>query len=138
MKDRERNILSLLNERVVSNPFDLFIESDDTYSRFDAQSLEYIAEIKYRHSYYPNPLIEFDKYAFNKLYSEIQNKHFLYVIGYPHQIEVYNISTLDKSSYLYNWEWRTMPYYTEFSNNQNISKFVGYLDHSISLTTIKI
>ena len=62
------------------------------------------------------------------MYSDLFNKKFLYVVGTPNDIYVFNITNLDKSGYNYKWEMREMPKQTEFDKNYNIDKLVGYLD----------
>ena len=77
---------------------------------------------------YDNFIIEFDKYAYNKLYAEMNNRKFLYVVGIEEDVYIFNITNLDKSGYNYNWEMRRMPKQTEFENNWDINKYVGYLE----------
>ena len=132
MKKNEIKIIKALNKYFKDdNP----ILCPNQYHRFDAYNNNYIIEIKYRNKLYKDFLIEFDKYAYNRLYAEINNKKFLYVVGVPeaehlgaYNIYVYNISQLDKSGYKYNWHMREMPKQTEFDKNWNIDKYVGYLE----------
>jgi len=125
MKKNELMIIERLNRYFKD---DKPILCKNQYHRFDAYNNNYIIEIKYRNKEYNNYIIEFDKYSYNVMYSKLFNKKFLYVVGTPNDIYVFNINNLDKSGYNYKWEIREMPKQTEFSDNYNIDKFVGYLD----------
>jgi len=125
MKKNELKVINKLNRCFLD---DKPILCPNQYHRFDAYNDNYIIEIKYRHKMYKDFIIEFDKYAYNRLYAEINDKKFLYVVGVGDDIYVYNITNLDKSGYKYNWHMRTMPKQTEFQNNWDIDKYVGYLE----------
>jgi hypothetical protein len=125
MKKNELVVLKRIN-RYFSN--DRPILCPERYHRFDAYNDSYIIEIKYRNKKYDDYVIEFDKYAYNKLYSELHNKKFLYVVGVEDETYVFNISNLDRSRYNYKWEMRSMPKQTEFDKNYKINKYVGYLE----------
>tara|TARA_Y100000310_G_scaffold164594_1_gene164362 strand:- start:1818 stop:2219 length:402 start_codon:yes stop_codon:yes gene_type:complete len=132
MKDREREILSQIN-----STYDLDLkETVDEYSRFDAENYDYIVEIKKRFTFYKDTLIEFDKYTFNKEYAKLMAKAFIYVVGYDNKVYIFNISKLDASKHNYKWHWKTMPKQTEFSQTEEISKFVGYIDVEKSIDQI--
>jgi len=109
MKENEVKILKSFN-RYLS---DKAILSENEYHRFDAENNNYIVELKYRNAKYNDWIIEFDKYAYNKVYSEINNKIFLYVVGYENYIWIYNITELDNSGYNYKWQNKVMPKQTE-------------------------
>lgn len=140
MKEKERQILARVNEEIFSGSGDYLLELENIYSRFDAENSGYIAEIKYREKYYNETLIEFDKYAFNKLYAQINKKSFLYIVGTGEtdKIDIYNISDLDNSGLWYKWHWRTMPKQTEFNDNQKIKKYVGYIDSELRVARINL
>ena len=125
MKKNELLVLKHLNKHFSE---DKPILCKDEYHRFDAYNNNYIIEIKYRNKEYENYIIEFDKYAYNTMYADLFNKKFLYVVGTPNDIYVFNITNLDKSGYNYKWEMREMPKQTEFDKNYHIDKLVGYLD----------
>ena len=124
MKEQERKILQQMNDSI---NLDL-VEMQYEYCRFDAFSDHYIVEIKNRGKYYKSTLIEFDKYTFNKEYAKIENKYFLYAVGYSPKIYIFNITDLDNNGYNYRWHWREMPRQTEFGDTGKIYKFVGYVD----------
>jgi hypothetical protein len=125
MKKNELLMLEQLNKHF---PQDKPILCENEYHRFDAYNNNYIIELKYRHKTYDEFIIEFDKYAYNKLYSEMYGKKFLYVVGVEDNIFIFNISNLDLSGYNYRWEMRPMPKQTEFDKNYKIDKLVGYLE----------
>jgi hypothetical protein len=125
MKKNELLVLKHLNEHFKE---DKPILCKDEYHRFDAYNNNYIIEIKYRNKEYENYIIEFDKYAYNTMYSDLFNKKFLYIVGTPNDIYVFNITNLNKSRYNYKWEMREMPKQTEFDKKYKINKLVGYLD----------
>ena len=125
MKKNEIKIIKRLNIHLPENKP---IINTSRYHRFDAYNNDYIIEIKYRNKMYDNIIIEFDKYAYNKLYAEMNNRKFLYVVGIEEDVYIFNITNLDKSGYNYNWEMRRMPKQTEFENNWDINKYVGYLE----------
>ena len=124
MKQAEREILKSFNELSKLN----LIEESFEYSRFDARDKNYIAEIKDRTCHYPEMLIEFDKYAYNSKYSDINNKRFLYIVNDEEGLYVFNITNLNKDNYDFKWEWRDMPKYTEFDSDSIINKYVGYIN----------
>jgi hypothetical protein len=125
MKKNEIKVIKRLNKHLPKNKP---IINTSRYHRFDAYNDDYIIEIKYRKKMYDNFIIEFDKYAYNKLYAEMNNRKFLYVVGIEEDVYIFNITNLDKSGYNYNWEMRRMPKQTEFENNWDINKYVGYLE----------
>ena len=125
MKKNEIKVIKRLNNHLPKNKP---IINTSRYHRFDAYNDDYIIEIKYRKKMYDNFIIEFDKYAYNKLYAEMNNRKFLYVVGVEEEVYIFNITNLDKSGYNYNWEMRRMPKQTEFENNWDINKYVGYLE----------
>jgi hypothetical protein len=106
------------------------------YLQFDAYDKNYIVEIKIRNTFYANQIIEFSKYAFNSLYAKTNDQTFVYAIAINGIIYVFNISKLEKD-YDFNWEWRKLPATTEFQNNDDMLKYVGYLDIKDAVTEIK-
>ena len=125
MKKNELLVLKQLNGHLPKNKP---VINTSRYHRFDAYNENYIVEVKYRNKEYENYIIEFDKYAYNVMYSDLYKKKFLYVVGTPNDVYVFNITNLNKSGYNYKWEMRPMPKLTEFEQNWDINKFVGYLD----------
>jgi len=128
LKQTEEHMIKKWNYRF---PNRKLIHSPYPYERFDAFNENLVVEIKYRFNWYDKLLIEFDKYSYNSWYAHLKKKRFLYVIYYLDKIIVFNITDINKSKYNYDWEYRKMPKQTEFSNRNNIIKFVGYLDHNV-------
>lgn len=106
------------------------------YLQFDAYDKNYIVEIKVRNTYYDKQIIEFSKYAFNSKYAKINDQIFVYAVAIKDIIYIFNISKLE-NDYDFNWEWRKLPATTEFKNNDNMLKYVGYLDIKDAVTEIK-
>ena len=127
MKDIEREILGKLNNFFLS---DLLEESEYEYNRYDAENNHYIVEIKHRTNHYKNTMIEFDKFSYNLLYAEMNNKKFIYAVQMIDKIYVFNITSLMSKGYFFNWEWRVMPKQTEHSDKRLIKKLVGYINIS--------
>jgi len=134
MKENEVKILKSLN-RYLS---DKAVLCESEYHRFDADNNHYIIELKQRNAKYSDWIIEFDKYAYNKVYAEINNKIFLYVVGYESYVWIYNITELDNSGYDYRWKNKTMPKQTEFNKNYDIVKYVGHLELSVAKNKIQM
>jgi len=127
MKQIEVEVIKEWNKRFKSKQLTL---SPYEYERFDALNDYYIVEIKHRNTWYDRLLIEFDKYSYNSWYAHLNNKKFLYTVAHKQRIVVFNITRINKTNYTYNWEYRKMPKQTEFNKNNDIIKFVGYLDHN--------
>ena len=106
------------------------------YLQFDAYDKNYIVEIKVRNTHYDKQIIEFSKYAFNSKYAKINDQIFVYAVAINNIIYIFNISKLE-NEYDFNWEWRKLPATTEFENNDNMLKYVGYLDIKDAVTEIK-
>lgn len=134
MKENEIKILKSLNRYF----FDKATLCENEYHRFDADNNYYIIELKQRNAKYNDWIIEFDKYAYNKVYAEINNKIFLYVVGYENYIWIYNITELDNSGYDYRWQNKVMPKQTEFNKNYDIVKYVGHLELSVVKNKIQM
>lgn len=106
------------------------------YLQFDAYDKNYIVEIKVRNTHYDKQIIEFSKYAFNSKYAKINDQIFVYAVAIKDIIYIFNISKLE-NDYDFNWEWRKLPATTEFKNNDNMLKYVGYLNLADAVTKIK-
>ena len=48
-------------------------QSDYEYNRFDAYNDKSIFEVKYRHTFYDDVMIEFDKFSYNYAYAMVNN-----------------------------------------------------------------
>tara|TARA_R100000655_G_scaffold40951_1_gene76765 strand:- start:687 stop:1181 length:495 start_codon:yes stop_codon:yes gene_type:complete len=114
----------------------------DPYSRFDGEDEDYIYEIKYRDNHYQKTLIEFDKFAFNHMYSYVTSREFIYCVGYDMEdyikVFIFNVSRLCVHEYQFGWEWREMPLNSIFGNSEKINKFVGYIDCKEAIKSITI
>ena len=122
LKEEEEHILYTLNEYGVDLELDAY-----KYNRFDAYNEHYIVEFKHRKSYYKDVLIEFDKFSYNLLYAEMNNKYFIYAVRMEYHIYIFNITKLAKQ-YDFRWEWKEMPKQTEFGHKEKIKKLVGYIN----------
>ena len=92
MKKNELLVLKQLNGHLPKNKP---VINTSRYHRFDAYNENYIVEVKYRNKEYENYIIEFDKYAYNVMYSDLYKKKFLYVVGTPNDVYVFNITNLN-------------------------------------------
>tara|TARA_R100000808_G_C2155003_1_gene166594 strand:+ start:855 stop:1265 length:411 start_codon:yes stop_codon:yes gene_type:complete len=136
MKEKERAMLNRLNRFFIS---DILIEDSYEYNRFDAENKSYILELKYRHKHYNDTIIEFDKFSYNLLYANELNKWFIYAVQMGGRIYVYNITKMYyEDNYNFDWEFRKLPKQTEFSNNQDVYKYVGYLPISKAVNSFSL
>ena len=105
---------------------------DYEYSRFDAIDEKNIYEVKCRDKFYEDVLIEFDKFSFNLMYSQIHDKDFLYVVEMD-KIYIFNIKELYLFGHNFKWEWKSLHKQTEFGKTEKIKKLVGYIniEHAI-------
>ena len=122
MKQSELDIIAKLNEQTN----DVIQISSHQYNRFDAYNSQAIFEIKNRGKFYASTMIEFDKYSYNEMYSQINKLIFLYVVQMEQMIYIFNVSALTAHFYDFNWGWRKLPASTEFENNSDKEKYVGY------------
>ena len=108
--------------------------SDTLYSMDEKTAKQLVKDLKIEDFSYDELLnsdyvvIEFDKYAYNSKYSDINNKRFLYIVNDEEGLYVFNITNLNKDNYDFKWEWRDMPKYTEFDSDSIINKYVGYIN----------
>ena len=108
------------------------------YLRFDAYDSNYIIEIKARKRFYQKQIIEFSKFSFNSCYAKLYAKKFVYAVYINSDIYIFNISNLEKNNYDFKWEWKEQPITTNFTNNDKILKFVGYINLKDSVKKIEI
>ena len=125
MKKKERFILERLNRFFL---YDVLKESKYEYNRYDAENNKYIVEIKHRDKFYKDTIIEFDKFSYNILYAKMTKKFFIYAVRINNKIYVFNITKLVQEGYNFNWIFKDMPKQTEFANNKEIKKLVGYIN----------
>ena len=135
MKNKERFILDRLNRFFLS---DVLKESEYEYNRYDAENNKYIVEIKHRDKFYKDTIIEFDKFSYNILYAKMTKKFFIYVVRINNKIYVFNITKLVQEGYNFNWIFKDMPKQTEFQNNKEIKKLVGYININKSIKDIPV
>ena len=100
---------------------------DNPFSTYDAQSSQYIVEIKSRDKLYDSWIIEKQKFDSNIDKSVETGKLFIYLTEYRGKIMTWNINKLAEQGYYFHWEIRPMPETTEFTYNESIEKEVGYL-----------
>ena len=131
MKQSELDIIAKLNEQTN----DVIQISSHQYNRFDAYNSQAIFEIKNRGKFYASTMIEFDKYSYNQMYSQINDLIFLYVVQMQQIIYIFNVTALTEHFYDFNWGWRTLPASTEFENNSDKEKYVGYINVNKSIQT---
>ena len=123
MKQNEKDILDSVNKE-----FNIDLKWDDyEYNRFDAEDKNYIVEIKDRHKYYDNTMIEFDKYSYNIKYAEFAKKSFIYVVRVSGTIYIFNLT---KKEVTFGWEWKLIEATTNFERREKIKKLVGYINLS--------
>ena len=126
MKNKEREIIGLINEL---NVFDGKVkEYTRKMSGFDAYNEHCIIEIKYRHKFYDEALIEFGKYSFNTGFAELNNVNSLYVCRMGGYLYRWDLLYLKSINYNFQWHWRFMPQTTEFGNTEMVEKYVGYIN----------
>ena len=97
MKENEIAIIKKLNE-FAKTPIQI---SEFEYSRFDAYNETTIFEIKYRNKYYKETIIEFDKYAYNFMYSAHLKKEFVYAVQMESKIYLFDLSFYCSQFYLF-------------------------------------
>jgi hypothetical protein len=134
MKNKEREILNKLNNFFL---VDVLVEDKYEYNRYDAENKYYIVEIKYRESFYEEVMIEFDKFSYNVLCSQLVKKQFIYAVKMKDEIYVFNITKLVSSGHKFKWIWKdNLPKQTEFADKRKIKKLVGYININQSVRTI--
>ena len=104
--------------------------SDNPFATYDAQSSEYIVEIKSRDKNYDSWMIEKYKFDINLEDSIRTGRDFLYITEHKRKLMVWNINDLVAVDYAFNWHKRWLPKTTDFEDNEVILKEVGYLLNS--------
>ena len=132
MKQSEIDIIEKLNEWTE----DKIQISKKEYSRFDAYNSKAIFEIKHRNKFYADTMIEFDKYSFNQMYALTNNFKFMYLVQMLEVIYVFDVNQLTSNGYDFNWSWRTLPTTTEFKNDNDREKYVGYINVNQSIKNL--
>jgi len=99
--------------------------SEEQYSRYDCYSLMYgiDVELKCRRAHYDNLLIERDKHDALMDRSIKYGTRAVYINSTPIGVWAFYINRIR-----INWEERSLPRHTDFADNRNIVKVVGYLN----------
>ena len=103
------------------------VECEDQFCSCDAESDNYIVEIKSRDTEYDSWIIEKYKFDKNLVKSVETTKKFIYLTEYKGKIMTWNIHNLVRKDYDFQWTEQLMPETTEFDNTNVITKVVGYL-----------
>lgn len=103
------------------------VECEDQFCSCDAESDNYIVEIKSRDTEYESWIIEKSKFDKNLVKSVETTKKFIYLTEYKGKIMTWNIHNLVRKNYDFQWTEQLMPETTEFDNTNVITKVVGYL-----------
>jgi len=103
------------------------VECQDQFCSYDAESDNYIVEIKSRDTEYDSWIIEKSKFDKNIVKSVETTKKFIYLTEYKGKIMTWNIHNLVRKGYDFQWTEQLMPETTEFDNTNVITKVVGYL-----------
>ena len=103
------------------------VECEDQFCSCDAESDDYIVEIKSRDKEYSSWIIEKSKFEKNLVKSVETTKKFIYLTEYNGKIMTWNIHNLVRKNYDFQWTEQLMPKTTEFDNTNVIPKIVGYL-----------
>jgi hypothetical protein len=103
------------------------VECEDQFCSCDAESDNYIVEIKSRDTEYDSWIIEKYKFDKNIVKSVETTKKFIYLTEYKGKIMTWNIHNLVRKGYDFQWTEQLMPETTEFDNTNVITKVVGYL-----------
>ena len=111
-------------------------QSDYEYNRFDAYNDKSIFEVKHRHTFYDDVMIEFDKFSYNYAYAIVNNLNFVYAVEMNNIIYIFDIVNLVKEEFNFNWKWRDMPKTTEFNRKEKIKKYVGFINIKYSYCEI--
>jgi hypothetical protein len=103
------------------------VECQDPFCYCDAESNDYIVEIKSRDKEYSSWIIEKSKFEKNIIKSVETTKKFIYLTEYNGKIMTWNIHNLVRKNYDFQWTEMPMPKTTEFDANNVIPKIVGFL-----------
>jgi len=103
------------------------VECEDQFCSCDAQSDNYIVEIKSREKQYRSWVIEKKKFDDNIDKSVELGKKFIYLTEYNERILTWNIHNLVLDNYDFQWTEIPMPQTTEFEDTKTITKVVGFL-----------
>lgn len=102
------------------------------FSPYDAESTDYIVEIKNRRAYYKDKMLEAYKLFANYQQAQLKGKQFLYVVTDSEGVWVYNISKHIDSIIKQSPKPLQCPAQTDFGNKTKITKFVFTLAESLA------
>jgi hypothetical protein len=122
----EQEIINKWND--IHETYEPLVKVDDNpFSTYDAQSSQFIVEIKSRSKEYDSWIIE--KYKFDTNFEDClrTGRDFLYITEVDKRLLVWNINKLYALDYKFNWHKRWLPDTTDFDNNELRLKEVGYL-----------
>ena len=108
------------------------VECEDQFCSCDAESDNYIVEIKSRDTEYDSWIIEKYKFEKNIVKSVETTKKFIYLTEYNGKIMTWNIHNLVRKGYDFQWTEQLMPETTEFDNTKPITKVVGFLYEGVA------
>src|SRR5210317_1540977 len=103
------------------------VECEDQFCSCDAESDNYIVEIKSRDTEYKSWIIEKYKFDKNLVKSVETTKKFIYLTEYNGKIMTWNIHNLVRKNYDFQWTEQLMTETKEFDNTKPITKVVGFL-----------
>lgn len=116
-------VIAYINQEAKSS----FTKTDD-FCSYDAHEERYVAEIKVRNKHYDTCLIEWEKCLANLGHADIDGKEFLYIVVTTSHIYVFNVSSIQKSSSVIEWEDKELPRNSHFGGyNDRKTKKVGYI-----------
>lgn len=124
----------LLEELNTAKGWELESTCKDTWCRWDAESDEYLVELKCRRAHYDTQLIEKPKFLHCIAEAHKTGKDFLYVANTPEGTYIFNVSELNKQDYDFKWETKRLPSKTMFGKWEYVDKKVGYIDVSHALS----
>lgn len=134
MKSNELNTIANLETQLKRKIY----QTTKPYIWFDAyDDHNNIYEFKYRHTDYSNFIIEFRKWSNNYMFAHINNKKFIYVVTAGSNTYLFDINELGKKKHNYSWQWRSMKKQTEFRDNKEIDKYIGYIPKSKAVMKFK-
>ena len=124
----EESTIELLNQK-----FELgLVKAEDKFSSFDAESSNFIVEIKNRRKYYPTKVIEALKLFTNYQKSQLKDKEFLYVVEDPKGVWIFNISKNIKEIVATPVKAMMQPRTTDFSCKDKIIKYSYLLKENLA------
>jgi hypothetical protein len=115
----ETTTVELINNKAGTN----LLLCSGNYNSYDAESDNYIAEIKNRRKYYSEKLIEASKLFVNYQKAQIKGKALIYVVTDEKGVYIYNISQNIETIVNMPLKALDCPMTTDFSKNAKIKKY---------------